>query len=97
MCAQGLDCADRRDVWKISEQDYWKQHKEEMTSSEGRNEMSYLVNSILDKYITHINPHIKQVSVSLSTHSMRVKVQLKLLVWEFNKNLELSVDKLKNS
>ena len=65
MCAQGLDCADRRDVWRISEQDYCSQRKQDMTSSADNqqlNEMSYLVSSILDKYITHINPHIKQVS-----------------------------------
>ena len=57
MSAQGTDCSERRDRWRQSEADYWSNH----TVNNEQNDVLYLIGSILDKYISHVNPHIKQV------------------------------------
>ncbi|XP_067931568.1 proteasome adapter and scaffold protein ECM29-like [Watersipora subatra] len=56
--AQGLDCSERRDVWTESEEAYWANHRVDSKY----NEILYLQTSILSKYITHVNPHIKQAA-----------------------------------
>jgi len=63
MSAQGMSCPIRRDKWRQSESDHWSDD----SVLEMSHEMSYLVDCVLDKYICHVNPHIKQVSTVLTS------------------------------
>lgn len=85
MSAQGLDGSVRRDVWRQSESDHWAGHV--IDEKAGTNDVEYLMERILNKYIVHVNPHIKQVGVGcVSVMSTRFPLNkessvLMVLVW----------------